>query len=83
MKRVGELCEKYNALFHCDSTQTMAHYKMDLQSINVHMVNGAAHKFHGPKGIGVLYVRKGTRLAPFMLGGHQEAGRRVETFITP
>src|SRR6185295_4066067 len=43
LKKVGELCEKYNAIFHCDTTQTMAHYRLDLQGVNVHMVNGAAH----------------------------------------
>lgn len=79
MKRVGEVCEKYNAVFHCDSTQTMAHYKMDLQSVNVHMVNGAAHKFHGPKGIGFLYLSNKVKISPFIYGGSQERNMRGGT----
>lgn len=79
MKKVGELCEKYKALFHCDSTQTMGHYKMDLASINVHLVNGAAHKFHGPKGIGFLYVSNKVKLHPLIHGGSQERNMRGGT----
>ena len=79
MKRVGELCEKHNAIFHCDSTQTMAHYKMDLQSANVHMVNGAAHKFHGPKGIGFLYLSNKVKIQPLIFGGSQERNMRGGT----
>lgn len=79
IKRVGELCGKYNAFFHCDTTQTMAHYKIDLQSINVHMANGAAHKFHGPKGIGFLYLSGKLKLNPFIHGGSQERNMRGGT----
>lgn len=79
MKKVGELCEKYNAIFHCDSTQTMAHYKMDLQGVNVHMVNGAAHKFHGPKGIGFLYLSNKIKIHPLIYGGSQERNMRGGT----
>ncbi|MBI4945085.1 MAG: cysteine desulfurase [Bacteroidetes bacterium] len=79
IKRVGELCEKYNAVFHCDTTQTMAHYKMDLQSIHVDMVNGAAHKFHGPKGIGFLYLSSRIKIKPLIYGGAQERNMRGGT----
>lgn len=79
MKRVGELCEKYNAIFHSDTTQTMAHYKMDLKSVNVHLVNGAAHKFHGPKGVGFLYLSSNVKITPFIYGGSQERNMRGGT----
>ncbi|MBI4929673.1 MAG: cysteine desulfurase [Bacteroidetes bacterium] len=79
MKRVGEICEKHNAIFHCDSTQTMAHYKIDLQSVNVHMVNGTAHKFHGPKGIGFLYISSKVKIQPLIYGGSQERNMRGGT----
>lgn len=79
MKRVGELCEKYKAVFHSDTTQTMAHYKMDLKSFHVTMVNGAAHKFHGPKGIGFLYLNSGIKINPLIYGGSQERNMRGGT----
>ncbi|HEY4798674.1 MAG TPA: cysteine desulfurase family protein [Bacteroidia bacterium] len=79
LKRVGELCEKYKAIFHCDTTQTMGHYKIDLQSVNVHMVNGAAHKFHGPKGVGFLYLNGKLKINPFIYGGSQERNMRGGT----
>ncbi len=79
LKRVGEMCEKYNAVFHCDTTQTMAHYKLDLQSVHVDMVNGAAHKFHGPKGVGFLYLNNRIKINPFVYGGSQERNMRGGT----
>jgi cysteine desulfurase len=79
IKRVGELCEKHNAVFHSDTTQTMAHYKMDLKSFYVDMVNGAAHKFHGPKGIGFLYLNSRIKINPLIYGGAQERNMRGGT----
>jgi cysteine desulfurase len=79
LKKVGDLCAKYHALFHCDSTQTMGHYKMDLQAVNVHMANGAAHKFHGPKGVGFLYLNSNIKIHPFIYGGSQERNMRGGT----
>lgn len=79
LKRVGELCEKYNAVFHCDTTQTIAHYKLDLQSVHVDMVNGAAHKFHGPKGVGFLYLNSSMKIKPLIYGGSQERNMRGGT----
>ncbi|TAL60370.1 MAG: cysteine desulfurase [Bacteroidetes bacterium] len=79
MKRAGELCGKYKAVFHSDTTQTMAHYKMDLKSFQVDMVNGAAHKFHGPKGVGFLYLSGSVKINPFIYGGSQERNMRGGT----
>lgn len=79
MDRVGEMCKKYNALFHCDTTQTIAHYKLDLQNIPVDMANASAHKFHGPKGIGFMYLCSRIKFHPFIYGGHQERNMRGGT----
>ena len=72
LKKAGELCQKYHAVFHSDTVQTMAHYPLDLQSTYIDMVNGAAHKFHGPKGIGFLYISSRIKISPFIYGGSQE-----------
>lgn len=79
MEKVGELCEKYNAIFHSDTVQTMGHYAMDLQAMKVHFVTCAAHKFHGPKGVGFLYINNKMRVAPFITGGAQERNMRGGT----
>ena len=79
MKKVGELCEKYKAVFHSDTVQTMGHYAFDLQDIKVHFITGAAHKFHGPKGIGFLYVNHQIKIKPFIYGGSQERNMRGGT----
>ncbi|TAH42936.1 MAG: cysteine desulfurase [Bacteroidetes bacterium] len=79
LKKVGELCQKYEALFHSDTVQTMAHYKMDLQESPVHFVTCAAHKFHGPKGIGFLYINHKVKIHPFIHGGAQERNMRGGT----
>lgn len=76
---VGELCEKYGAIFHSDTVQTMGHYLHDVQNLPVHFLVGAGHKFHGPKGIGFLYVKSGVKFSPFMLGGAQERNQRGGT----
>jgi cysteine desulfurase len=79
VKRVGELCEKYNAYFHCDMVQTIGHYPVNLEEIKVHFANAAAHKFHGPKGVGMLYVKAGVNIKPFVFGGGQERNMRAGT----
>lgn len=79
LKEVGELCEKYDALFHSDTVQTMGHYKMDLRAIKVHFVTCAAHKFHGPKGVGFLYINHQHKIKPFIHGGAQERNMRGGT----
>lgn len=79
IKEVGELCNKYNALFHSDTVQTMGHYNMDLKEINVHFITCAAHKFHGPKGVGFLYINHNHKITPFIHGGAQERNMRGGT----
>lgn len=79
LKRVGDLCEKYQALFHSDSVQTMGHFVHNVQELPVHFLVGAGHKFHGPKGIGFLYAKAGTKFSPMMHGGAQERNQRGGT----
>jgi cysteine desulfurase len=79
VKSVGKLCEKYNAVFHCDTVQTVGHYPIDLQKIHVHFITGAGHKFHGPKGIGILYINENIKIKPFIHGGSQERNMRAGT----
>ncbi len=76
---VGELCMRHNAIFHSDCVQTIGHYSIDLRKIPVHFISGAGHKFHGPKGIGILYVNDNIRIRPFILGGSQERNMRAGT----
>jgi cysteine desulfurase len=79
IKAVGEICKKYDAIFHSDTVQTVGHYPIDLKSIHVHFINGAAHKFHGPKGVGVLYVNHDISIKPYLNGGSQERNMRAGT----
>jgi cysteine desulfurase len=79
LKEVGEICEKYNAIFHSDTVQTMGHYALDLRDIKVHFVTCAAHKFHGPKGVGFLYINHLHKIDPFIHGGAQERNMRGGT----
>lgn len=79
LKQVGDICKEYGALFHSDTVQTVAHYPLDLHELNVDMISGSAHKFHGPKGSGFLYVDKNLKLNPFIHGGGQERSMRSGT----
>ncbi len=79
LKEVGEICSIYNAIFHSDTVQTMGHYEMDLQKIKIHFVTCAAHKFHGPKGVGFLYVSSAIKINPMIYGGGQERNMRGGT----
>ena len=79
IEAVGEICSKYNAIFHCDTVQTMGHYRHDLQKLKVHFITCAAHKFHGPKGVGFLYVNPAIKINPFIYGGSQERNMRGGT----
>ncbi len=79
LEKVGEICSKYNAIFHSDTVQTMGHYALDLQKINVHFITCAAHKFHGPKGVGFLYINSNVKITPFIYGGSQERNMRGGT----
>ena len=79
IEQVGELCEQYDALFHSDSVQTMGHYRHDLSKLKVHFLVCAAHKLHGPKGVGFLYVNHKIKIKPFIYGGAQERNMRGGT----
>ncbi|MFN4974337.1 MAG: cysteine desulfurase family protein [Bacteroidota bacterium] len=76
---VGELCEKYGALFHSDTVQTVGHYPFNLKASKVHFITGAGHKFHGPKGIGILYISDRVSIHPMIHGGAQERNMRAGT----
>ncbi|HLX90890.1 MAG TPA: cysteine desulfurase family protein [Puia sp.] len=76
---VGELCRKYNAIFHSDTVQTVGHFPFDLKKTYVHFITAAGHKFHGPKGIGILFVRDNIKIQPFIHGGSQERNMRAGT----
>jgi len=76
---VSALCRKYGAYFHSDTVQTMAHYAFDLKALDIDFITCAAHKFHGPKGIGFLYTNKNVPLKSFIHGGAQERGLRGGT----
>ncbi len=76
---IGELCKKYKALFHSDTVQTVGHYRLDLQKIPVDMITCSAHKLHGPKGIGFIYIRNGVGIKPMITGGSQERNMRAGT----
>lgn len=79
IKKTGDLCIKHNAVFHSDCVQTVGHYPIDLRRIQVHMISAAGHKFHGPKGSGILYINDNVKVRPFMFGGSQERNMRAGT----
>jgi cysteine desulfurase len=76
---VGNLCKLYNAIFHSDTVQTVGHFPFDLRNTPVHFVTGAAHKFHGPKGVGILYINENVKIKPLVHGGAQERNMRAGT----
>jgi cysteine desulfurase len=79
LKKVGELCQSYKAFFQSDTVQTIGHYPLHLYSLPVDFIAGSAHKFHGPKGIGLLYLKSGSAIHPYMHGGAQERNIRGGT----
>ena len=79
LSTVGELCHQNNALFHSDAVQGVGHFTFDLEKLPIDFLSAAAHKFHGPKGIGFAYIRKDTPLKSFIAGGAQERGFRAGT----
>jgi cysteine desulfurase len=79
MHRVGDLCEQYDAIYHSDTVQTMGHYAHDLHDLKAHFLVCAAHKLHGPKGIGFLHVNHKIKIKPFIYGGSQERNMRGGT----
>ncbi|HMH21616.1 MAG TPA: cysteine desulfurase family protein [Puia sp.] len=76
---VGELCKKYGAVFHSDTVQTVGHFPFDLRNTPVHFITGAGHKFHGPKGVGLLYINENVKIHPYIHGGSQERNMRAGT----
>lgn len=76
---VGKLCKQYNAIFHSDTVQTVGHLPFDLRNIPVHFITGASHKFHGPKGVGLLYINENVKIKPYIHGGSQERNMRAGT----
>jgi cysteine desulfurase len=79
LKKVGEICKAHGALFHSDTVQTMGHYPFNLQEIPMNFLVGAAHKFHGPKGVGFLYINAENKINPILHGGSQERNMRGGT----
>lgn len=76
---VGDLCKIYGAIFHSDTVQTVGHFPFDLRNTPVHFITGGAHKFHGPKGAGLLYINENVRINPYIHGGSQERNMRAGT----
>jgi cysteine desulfurase len=83
VEQAAELARSRGILFHTDAVQTVGKIPINLNKTAIDMLSISGHKLHAPKGIGVLYVRKGTRFSPFLIGGHQEKGRRGGTENTP
>ena len=79
IERVGALAKEHAALFFTDTVQTLAHYTFDLQKLNIDFLSGSAHKFHGPKGIGIIYIKSEAKLPAFIYGGSQERNMRSGT----
>jgi len=79
IKEIGELCKSKGVLFHTDAVQTVGKEQIDVQKMNIDLLSASAHKFYGPKGVGFLYARQGTKIHPLMHGGGQEKGLRSGT----
>ena len=79
LEAIGSLCQKNNAFFHSDTVQSIGHYRLNLKELPIDFAVAAAHKFHGPKGIGFVYIRKETGLQSLLFGGGQERGLRAGT----
>jgi len=79
ISRVANLCKTNSALFHSDTVQSIGHYNLDLQEIPIDFLAASAHKFHGPKGVGFCFIRKGSGIKPLIFGGEQERGYRAGT----
>ena len=83
IRELGEICREKGVLFHTDAVQAVGHLPIDVKAQNIDLLSASAHKFHGPKGIGFLYARRGVRLTNLIEGGAQERGKRAGTENTP
>jgi len=83
IKEIGEIAKAHNIIFHTDAVQAYGNVKIDVEELNIDMLSISSHKIYGPKGVGALYMRKGTPVAPFMIGGAQEKKRRAGTENMP
>ena len=83
ISEIGEVCQKYDVIFHSDAVQAVGHVPIDVKAQNIDMLSLSAHKFHGPKGVGVLYVKKGIKIYSLIEGGAQERGKRAGTENIP
>lgn len=83
VKEIGAIAKKHDVLFHTDAVQAFAHVPIDVEEMNIDMLSVSGHKFHGPKGIGFLYMRNGLKMGAFIHGGAQERARRAGTHNVP
>ena len=83
LEKIGEIAHAHGVLFHTDAVQAFCHVPLDVERMHIDLLSASGHKFHGPKGVGLLYVRKGVKIAPFMDGGAQEKKRRAGTTNVP
>jgi cysteine desulfurase len=83
VEEIGKIAHEAGIYFHTDAVQTVGHIPIDVNALNIDLLSASAHKLYGPKGVGALYIRKGTKITPFILGGGQEKGRRSGTENTP
>lgn len=83
LEQIGEIAHRHGVLFHTDAVQAFGHIPLDVEAMHIDLLSASAHKFHGPKGVGLLYVRKGVKLGVFMDGGAQEKKRRAGTSNVP
>ena len=83
MEEIAQICREHGAILHTDAVQVAGKIPVDVRKVPVDMLSMSGHKFHAPKGIGIMYIRGGTKAKPFMLGGHQERGRRAGTENVP
>ena len=83
IEEIGAMVKEYGALFHVDAVQAVGKIPLNMKTSTIDMLTISGHKIHAPKGIGALYVRRGVRFRPFLVGGHQELGRRAGTENVP
>ncbi|HSZ57073.1 MAG TPA: cysteine desulfurase NifS [Tepidisphaeraceae bacterium] len=83
VERIAQLCRQRNTPFHCDGTQAVGKIPVDVKAVGCDVMSFAAHKFHGPKGVGAMFIRRGVRLRPLVIGGPQERNRRGGTENVP